>query len=142
MKLTDHWKDGTLYCAVVNTLYGKFTRVFSFDAHLTEDECSKILSESLPDVISVDSFDDWGPVLTLKTKQAPGAQFIEDIEEQFLTIVNADITDKADQLRDLISEMELGYADTLFDDTLDNHCSAESLLYTKIKAARDAELVE
>lgn len=142
MKLTDNWKDGTLYCAVVNTHYGKFTRVFSFDAHLTRDECIKILSCSLPDMISIDSFDDWGPVLTLKTKQAPSPHFIEEIEERFLSITENEVTDKASQLRDLISEMEVGYADTWFDETLDNQHSAESMLYTKIKAARDAALTD
>lgn len=140
MKLIDNWKDGTLYCAVVNTHYGKFTRVFSFDAHLTRDECVEILNNSLPDVISIDSFDDWGPVLTLKTKQGPSSCFIEEIETRFLTIVEHETADKANQLRDLISEMEIGYSDTLFDQTLDNQYSAENILYTKIKAARDAAI--
>lgn len=142
MKLTDNWKDGTLYCAVINTTHGKFTRVFSFDAHLTEEDCSKILAHSLPDVISIDSFDDWGPVLTLKTKQAPSPNFIEEIEIRFLTLTESDDINKADQLRDLISEMEIAYADTIFDDTLDNQHSSENILYTKIKDARDTALSE
>ena len=140
MKLIDNWKDGTLYCAVVNTHYGKFTRVFSFDAHLTRDECVEILNNSLPDIISIDSFDDWGPVLTLKTKQGPSSCFIEEIETRYSMILENTPKNQAELLRDLISEMEIAYADTVFTDTLDIQNSVEGILYEKLIASRDSSL--
>lgn len=139
----NYWNDYEVYHAVLETDNGDISRLFSIDSHYSREDIHEQILEHFPRISGIKSLDSWGTAFGLKERDTSDElALVEALEKKFALMVASTSQQKADHFRDFMSQLELHYSSTLFNQHADSDRLPERLLYNKIKAARDQALIK
>lgn len=128
--------DLLMYGADIMTETGKESQVFCFESYLTKEACITLILNHYPNGAVIEALTELGNTTLLTSQVGEVGVFVEEMACQYQRIMT-DSLSKADDLRDLLNQMDLALHDKVLSEQAIRESHLAQALYAQMMEAKN-----